>query len=306
MFVAQYNIYHDLIPDKYLINAAYHIVNIVIIIDNDDNYPTGDNMGRRRNSALRKEQDMLTMISNKHNQIYHQKNNYHKTDAASNVIQIGSSVKKRSLELVPKSLNQEKYILALTNENTDVVVVSGPAGTGKTYLAMLTAIQAFRNKQCERIVLTRPAISVDDEKHGFLPGSLNQKMEPWTRPLLDVLREYYSVKDIEYMIEEQIVEIAPLAFMRGRTFSNCFIILDEGQNATPAQIKMLLTRIGSNSKIVITGDTDQSDRITRDNGLADLCSRINKSSPKGIELCGFDQSDIQRHPIITQVLNMYK
>jgi phosphate starvation-inducible PhoH-like protein len=127
---------------------------------------------------------------------------------------------RKPVNLVPKSINQEKYIIELLDENTDIVVVSGPAGTGKTYLAMQAAIKAMRSGECERIILTRPAVGVDDEKHGFLPGDINQKMEPWTRPLLDVLREYYSPKEIETMLEEQIVEIAPLAFCRGRNFKN--------------------------------------------------------------------------------------
>lgn len=212
---------------------------------------------------------------------------------------------RKAVVLVPKSLNQEKYIMALLNDETDVVVVSGPAGTGKTYLAMLAAIKAMRAGECDQIVLTRPAVGVDDEKHGFLPGDLNQKMEPWTRPLLDVLKEYYSVKEIAQMLEEQIVEIAPLAFMRGRTFKRAWIIGDEMQNATPNQMKMLLTRIGEGSKIVVTGDVEQTDKRTKDNGLMDLGERLAAGSVKGIELCKFDNRDIQRHELIGRVLKMY-
>lgn len=251
---------------------------------------------------MRREQEQFTMISNKQNRAFYQK---HQTKTESNTIQFSPMKMKRSIELVPKTINQESYILALTNEQTDVVVVSGPAGTGKTYLAMLAAIQAMRNRECERIVLTRPAVGVDDEKHGFLPGDLNQKMEPWTRPLLDVLREYYSVKEIEYMIEEQIIEIAPLAFMRGRTFKNSWIILDEGQNATPSQMKMILTRIGIGSKLIITGDIEQGDRRRADNGLLDLETRLNKYPIPGLESCKFDLRDVQRHPIIEHVIKTY-
>lgn len=260
-------------------------------------------MGRRRQNAMRKEYDHY-MITNKENQIYHQKHNYR--HHGENIININPQKQRRVIELIPKSTNQEQYILALTDQETDVVVVSGPAGTGKTYLAMLAAIRALRNRECSRIILTRPAITVDDEKHGFLPGDINQKMEPWTKPLFDVLREHYSSKEIEAMVAEQIIEIAPLAFMRGRTFKDSFIIVDESQNCTPAQMKMILTRIGENSKIVVTGDTNQTDRITRDNGLLDLQSRLLKNPVPGLAVCTFDMRDVRRHPIIEYVLKTYE
>lgn len=259
-------------------------------------------MGKRRNSAvLRREQEQFTVISNKQNQVFYQK---HKTQDT-NTITFTTAKQKKSVNLIPKTINQEQYIIALQNPDLDVVVVSGPAGTGKTYLAMLAAIQAMRNKECERIILSRPAVGVDDEKHGFLPGDLNSKMEPWVRPLLDVLREFYSTKEIEYMLAEQIIEIAPLAFCRGRTFKNSWIILDESQNATPSQIKMILTRIGTGSKIIVTGDVEQGDRKSADNGLMDLESRLKKTSIPGLEFCKFTLKDVQRHRIIEHVLNAY-
>lgn len=211
----------------------------------------------------------------------------------------------KPIELIPQSRNQEKYIIALTDPDTDIVVVSGPAGTGKTYLAMLAAIQAMRRGDCQKILLTRPAVAVDDEKHGFLPGDLNQKMEPWVRPLFDVLKEYYSTKELEYMIEEQIIEITPLAFCRGRNFKHSWIILDEAQNATPSQMKMLMTRIGEGSKIVITGDVEQTDRKTPDNGLLDLKKRIDTYNVPGMTTCEFTNRDIRRHEIIEHILTMY-
>jgi phosphate starvation-inducible PhoH-like protein len=211
----------------------------------------------------------------------------------------------KPVQLIPQTVNQEKYIVNLTDPNIDIVVVSGPAGTGKTYLAMLAAIQAMRRGECDKILLTRPAVAVDDEKHGFLPGDLNQKMEPWVRPLFDVLREYYSTKELEYMISEQIIEVAPLAFCRGRNFKHSWIILDEAQNATPSQMKMIMTRIGEGSKIVITGDVEQTDRKTLDNGLLDLTEKIQQHRVPGMAACEFDTRDIRRHKIIEHILNMY-
>jgi len=212
---------------------------------------------------------------------------------------------RKPVNLIPKSLNQEKYIIALLDDNTDIVVVSGPAGTGKTYLAMLAAIKAMQSGECNQIILTRPAVGVDDEKHGFLPGDLNSKMEPWTRPLLDVLKEHYSVKEIQEMLAEQIVEIAPLAFCRGRNFKHSYIILDEAQNCTVSQIKMILTRIGENSKMVVCGDIEQTDRKITDNGLLDLQKKLGKEIIQGIQSHTFELKDVQRHRLIGPILKMY-
>ena len=211
----------------------------------------------------------------------------------------------RRIDLIPRTRNQERLVMALQNPDAHIVVTVGPAGTGKTYLAMQAAVKALKEGQCDRIVMTRPAVEVEDERHGFLPGNLIAKMEPWTRPLLDVMREYYRPQDIAAMIEDQVIEIAPLAFMRGRTFKNSWIIADEMQNATPNQMKMLLTRIGEGSKIVITGDVEQADRNRGNNGLMDLSQRLQKGGVKGIAVCALDNRDIQRHSIIDSVLDLY-
>ena len=213
--------------------------------------------------------------------------------------------KPKAIDLIPRTRNQERLVMALQDSAEHIVVTVGPAGTGKTYLAMLAAVRALREGECERIVLTRPAVSVEDEQHGFLPGSLTAKMEPWTRPLMDVLREYYRAQDILDMIEEQTIEIAPLGFMRGRTFKNSWIIADEMQNATPAQCKMLMTRIGTGSRIIITGDIEQADRNHGDNGLMDLVERLREGGVKGIAVCELQARDVQRHEIITSVLKLY-
>lgn len=225
-----------------------------------------------------------------------------------NVVSINTYYnKKRQVQLLPKTLNQESYINQLTDSSKLIVFATGPAGTGKTMLAMLAGIKALKDGEIRKIVLTRPAVGVDDEKHGFLPGDLNQKMEPWTRPLFDVLAEYYDKKDITRMLDEQIIEISPLAFMRGRTFKHSWIIADEMQNATPNQMKMLLTRLGEGSKMVVTGDTRQADRADPDNGLLDFKTLVegykNCCYITGTELTG---KDIQRHPAVVEVLKIYK
>ena len=212
---------------------------------------------------------------------------------------------QKRIDLIPRTRNQETLVLALQDPDTHIVITTGPAGTGKTYLAMQAAVKALREGECERIILTRPAVGVEGEQHGFLPGNLVAKMEPWTRPLLDVMREYYRAQDIVTMIEDQVLEIAPLAFMRGRTFKHSWIIADEMQNATPAQAKMLMTRIGTNSKIIITGDVEQADRNHGDNGLMDLCARLQQRSVNGITVCEMQSKDVQRHKIIESVLKLY-
>jgi len=213
--------------------------------------------------------------------------------------------KSRSVVLVPRTKNQEKLVLALQNDNEHIVIATGPAGTGKTYLCMLAAVKALKEGNCERIVMTRPAVEVEGEQHGFLPGNLVAKMEPWTRPLLDVLHEYYRPQDILGMIEDNIIEIAPLAYMRGRTFKQAWVIADEMQNATPGQCKMLMTRIGKDSKIVLTGDVEQADRKIGDNGLLDLVERLKEGGVNGISVCELQSRDVQRHPIIGSVLKLY-
>lgn len=238
------------------------------------------------------------------------KSKFYQAEAVeNNVVSLNTyyNSKKRQVHLLPKTLNQEAYINLLTDPAKIIVFATGPAGTGKTMLAMLAGIKALKEGVITKIVLTRPAVGVDDEKHGFLPGDLNQKMEPWTRPLFDVLAEYYDRKEIARMLDEQIIEISPLAFMRGRTFKNSWIIADEMQNATPNQMKMLLTRLGENSKMIVTGDTRQADRRDPDNGLLDFKALVegykNCQYVEGVELTG---KDIQRHPAVIEVLKIYK
>jgi phosphate starvation-inducible PhoH-like protein len=222
-----------------------------------------------------------------------------------NVVQINNYVpeKKNEVKIVPRNRHQEDYTLKLLNKKKDIVFGIGPAGTGKTLIAVMAAVKAFKEGEVDKIVVTRPAVSVDEDL-GFLPGTLEQKMAPWTRPIFDVLREYFNAKEIEGMIEEGIIEIAPLAYMRGRTFKRSYIIADEMQNATQNQMKMLLTRLGEESKMCVTGDLAQADRL-KDNGLIDFVNLLESSSSSRIDIVHFEHHDIERHDAVREVLQVY-
>ena len=233
--------------------------------------------------------------------------NYERKNVRSNIIELDQFSKKfkKSVELIPKNISQEIYIDALENPDIDIVFATGPAGTGKTMLAAVTAIKKLKEGEVEKIVITRPAISVD-EQHGFLPGTLIEKMQPWVLPILDYFYEYYSKKDVIAMMEEDIISVSPLAYMRGRTFKKSFIISDECQNMNISQMKMLLTRIGTGSKIVVTGDMAQHDRGYEQNGLKDIIERMGSYYDNRIALCRFDHHDVERHPIIETILKFYE
>jgi len=206
----------------------------------------------------------------------------------------------------PRSANQKKYVDTLNNQNTTLVFGIGPAGTGKTLFACSAAIRDLKHGKIQKIVLTRPVVPVEEEL-GFLPGNIKHKMDPWTRPIFDIFLEYYSQKDIDAMVHGGVIEISPLGFMRGRTFKKCFIIADEMQNSSPNQMLMLTTRIGLGSKMVITGDLNQSDRIN-DNGLKIFMDKIRKynGDKNGIEICELENEDIERSAVVSQILNIFK
>ena len=222
-----------------------------------------------------------------------------------NVVQIKQFQKQqRQVNILPRNRNQETYVLKLLDHRKDIVFGIGPAGTGKTLLAVQVAVKLFKEGVIDKIIVTRPAVSVDEDL-GFLPGTLEQKMAPWTRPIFDVLREYFNANEIEGMIKESIIEIAPLAYMRGRTFKNSFILADEMQNATSSQMKMLLTRLGENSKMAVTGDLAQADRM-QDNGLINFVNLLhNAGNATHLDIVRFEQRDIERHNAVKEVLQVY-
>ena len=223
-----------------------------------------------------------------------------------NLIPIKPYLKRnQQVQIIPRNLSQETYLELLKNPKKYIVFAIGPAGTGKTMLAVQMAIKLYKEGMVSKIIITRPAVSVDED-HGFLPGTLNQKMEPWTRPIMDVFEEYYHPKEIVDMLGDGVIEISPLAYMRGRTFKNAFIVADEMQNATPSQMKMLLTRIGENSRMVVTGDLNQADR-PKENGLLQFCELYGQGGDyRMVAMARFDTRDVERHPVVKEILKIYK
>ena len=207
---------------------------------------------------------------------------------------------KRTVQ--PRSVNQRKYIEAI--EKNDMVFGVGPAGTGKTYLAVAMAVAAMNAKKISRIVLVRPAVEAG-ERLGFLPGTLQEKVDPYLRPLYDALYDLLEPERVDKMLEKNVIEVAPLAFMRGRTLNDAFIIMDEAQNTTVEQMKMFLTRMGNNSKAVITGDITQIDLPNpRKSGLVDAINILD--GVEGIEFCHFEEGDVVRHALVQRIVRAYE
>lgn len=205
----------------------------------------------------------------------------------------------------PKNVNQYNYVSHLNKENIKLLISTGPAGCGKTLFACQKAILDLLSKNINKIIITRPVVSVDEEL-GFLPGNIIKKMDPWTKPIFDIFLEYYSKSELDLMLKNEQIEICPLAFMRGRTFKNCFIIADEMQNSSPNQMKMLITRLGENSRLVITGDLEQSD-LSNENGLQDFIYKLdNFNNSNGlIYQIHFDNTDIERSEIVKKIVDIY-
>tara|TARA_B100001063_G_scaffold86042_1_gene80035 strand:- start:203 stop:1207 length:1005 start_codon:yes stop_codon:yes gene_type:complete len=220
----------------------------------------------------------------------------------SNVKSFKQLIKTPKKSVIARSEKQSEYIKAL--KENDIVMSLGPAGTGKSFLAVSVAITLLMEKKIDRVILSRPAVEAG-EKLGFLPGDMKEKVDPYLRPLYDALYELFGADKIDKKIETGEIEIAPLAFMRGRTLKNCFAILDEAQNATETQIKMFLTRIGENSKLVVNGDPSQVDLINKsDSGL--IKSRSILKDLDEIKIIEFDHNDVVRHPLVSKIIKAYQ
>ncbi len=209
---------------------------------------------------------------------------------------------RKGEEVRAKTLRQRQYIEALNKR--DLIFCTGPAGTGKTFLAVVIAVQALLANQFEKLILTRPAVEAG-ERLGFLPGDLQQKVNPYLRPLYDAINEFIDPEKIPSLIEKGVIEVAPLAYMRGRTLNNAFVIVDEAQNTTPSQMKMVLTRLGFNSRMVVTGDMTQTDLPNNQQSGLTLATHILKHV-KGIAFCEFSQKDVVRHPLVQEIVAAYE
>ena len=211
-------------------------------------------------------------------------------------------IKTPKRSVIPRSKKQKEYVQAL--KTSEIILSLGPAGTGKTYLAVAVALSMLLEKKVERIILSRPAVEAG-ERLGFLPGDMKEKIDPYLRPLYDSLHDIFHYDKIQKKIESGEIEIAPLAFMRGRTLKNCFAILDEAQNATQTQIKMFLTRIGENSKLVVNGDPSQIDLINKNHSGLVKSKKILKDI-KEIKVIEFDHKDVVRHPLVSKIIQAYQ
>lgn len=281
-------------------------LHVTLIVRNDTVKILGEE------AAASKAKSVLTQLvelARRGNQIQEQNVDYtlalSMEDSESKVLEIDGDIICHTLQgkpIKPKTLGQKKYVDAIRKQM--IVFGLGPAGTGKTYLAMAMAITAFKNNEVGRIILTRPAIEAG-EKLGFLPGDLQSKIDPYLRPLYDALYQIMGAESFMKNSEKGLIEVAPLAYMRGRTLDNAFIILDEAQNTTPAQMKMFLTRIGFGSKVVITGDATQKDLPSGQTSGLDVAVSVVKNI-EDISVCRLTSRDVVRHPLVQKIVKAYE
>ena len=247
---------------------------------------------------------LITNLIEKNDIIYSVKNGMFEMEEKNknNIRPLDQVIKTSKRSVMPRSKKQSDYLKALLNE--DIVISLGPAGTGKSYLAVAVAVTMLMEKKIERIILSRPAVEAG-EKLGFLPGDMKDKIDPYLRPLYDALYDLFGYEKIQRKIETGEIEIAPLAFMRGRTLKNSFAILDEAQNASLTQIKMFLTRIGENSKLVINGDPSQVDLVNKSHSGLVESKKILKNI-KEIKFIEFDHNDVVKHPLVSKIIQAYQ
>lgn len=265
--------------------------------------------GEEKNvKTVKKILEQLTEISRRGNEIEEQNVDYAiemgREEQEEVLTQIDADVICHTVNgkpIKPKTLGQKQYVDAIRNNM--IVFGLGPAGTGKTYLAMAMAITAFKNDEVSRIILTRPAIEAG-EKLGFLPGDLQSKVDPYLRPLYDALYQIMGAESFQKNMEKGLIEVAPLAYMRGRTLDNAYIILDEAQNTTPAQMKMFLTRIGFGSKVIVTGDSTQKDLPAGTKSGLDIAEKV-LSKVEDIAFCNLTNKDVVRHPLVQKIVKAY-
>ncbi len=291
--------------DNYMkkIERAFHVT---VVIRNESIKILGSNAGIK-NAANVFEQ--LLELSKRGNTITEQNVNYAISLAmeenTSAIVEIDKDCICHTVQgkpVKPKTLGQKNYVDSIRNKM--IVFGCGPAGTGKTYLAIAMAVTAFKNEEVGRIILTRPAIEAG-EKLGFLPGDLQSKIDPYLRPLYDALYQIMGADSFSRNMEKGLIEVAPLAYMRGRTLDNAFIILDEAQNTTPAQMKMFLTRIGFGSKVVITGDATQKDLAPGTKSGLDIALKVLRRV-EDIGMCELTSSDVVRHPLVQKIVKAYE
>ena len=267
-------------------------------------------LGNEQNAASAKKLiEELTVLAKRGNTITKQNVNYALSLAMEQRNEVLTEIDKdficntiQGRPIKPKTLGQKDYVEQIRKKM--IVFGVGPAGTGKTYLAMAMAVTAFRNEEVSRIILTRPAIEAG-EKLGFLPGDLQSKVDPYLRPLYDALYQIMGAESFQKNMEKGLIEVAPLAYMRGRTLDNAFIILDEAQNTTPAQMKMFLTRIGFGSKAVITGDATQKDLTPGTASGLDVALKVLKKVDE-IGICELTSKDVVRHPVVQKIVKAYE
>ena len=262
--------------------------------------------GRRSKKQIEKE---LLLDYNYDNNNNNNDNNSEESllNKSYNLMQHLSHKEKKSFEekfTQPRPGIQKDYHNLLNQKTKKIVVATGPAGTGKTLFATEIGVKYFLMGTYEKLIFTRPSVSVDEDL-GYLPGTLEEKMSPWVRPIYDILYNFITPKEVTQMLEDKLIEISPLGYMRGRTFKNCWIVADEMQNSTINQMKMLMTRLGENSRLVITGDLEQHDRDNEENGLDDFLNKFKGKRSSSITSVEFENSDIQRENVVKEVLEIY-